>query len=264
MIQEAIEKVQGLVEEGMSLQQLSVPGERPGLLHYFDRKRGEFRQLETEVGPRRYSARTLSEFAAMVKYFEEIGATRKPIVLVDMSGALAILDEDDKRQSMVQMNFKVSEPFSLLASLGEKARAFSQREMVWELRTTFKHCDTSNLLEQVRTIKFKADSSGTSTIKTGNERISSDVIAEVKSDVGAVPEETRFDVPVFEQLVDDNGETSPEPVECAIDVRIDKQEFFLRPLPGEIKAAKEAALSWASNVLTRLLGDSATVFLGGM
>lgn len=265
MIQEAIEKVERLAVRAESVQQLKLEGDRPGRSYLYDRSTNELQEMETEVAGRDYSAGTLEELAKMVTNLsEQLGAESAAKVFVDEKGVTAVLNENGRRDERIVMPFARSEAFTTLANLFASARPFTQREFIWLLRTTFKDmvAEPFDLLGQVRVVKFKQDSAGMATIKTGQESISREAMASVMTDAGqGFPEDATLRVPVFADLVDESGEQCEIEVECAVDVRVDKQEFVLRPIPGELEKAKRKTLSWVQSVLAAKL-DGVEVFIG--
>lgn len=266
MIREAIDRVKELGVEACAVQQLTLSGDRPGVSYLFNRKSGELKRMQTEVAGRAYKGGTLSEFAAMVKHWGE-KTPEAVAVFVDGSGVTAVLDEGSgRREERLSLKFTRSDEWDALSAFDVPApRPMSQRDFVWVLRTVFKDRVFSpiDLLGLVRTVKFKSNAEGETTLRTGKESISSAVVAEMQSSAASeFPEEVSFRIPVFEDLVDEDGEECAVEVDGAMDVRVDKQEFLVRPIPGELAAAERRTLSWVQSVLTEKLGGVGKVFIG--
>lgn len=266
MIQEAIQAIEQMALASANIQTIRLDRDPPEISYLHNRKTGQLTKMVAEVKPRDYSAKTMQEFAAMVLHFKaKQAADASAVVFIDHEGMIAILNENGRRDEFLGLCCKKSEPFDRIEEIARSPRDFSQRELVWQLRTTFANLRTEpvDLLGQVRHIKFLSNAGGESQIKHGRESISNAVLSEVQGiDAEAFPETVMFRVPVFCDTYSDTGEPFEAEIECALNLNPDTQKFTIKPLPGEVEAAERAAMEWMKNVMKRLLGSAAEVFIG--
>ncbi len=166
----------------------------------------------------------------------------RPATFVGNSEVVTVLDLDDRRQ-VAKCPLTVSEPFEWLMNPPGK---LSQQELIDELRITFRGClpNDGHLLKLLRKLRFEEGSIVVGDVNHTNATLGKTVNAAVTGEGSPVPEEITLDVQVFENF------HHRQFVACAIQVFAFDQKFRLRPFPGEIRRAQEAAIDAVAESLS--------------
>lgn len=204
-------------------------GGEPSHVYYFRLPDGRYEKRTADPQPRKHVAAdldTLAEIAGEHESTAEIWYSR--------AGVTLFLDKDERR-NVVTMPLDLSPQIRRLAELEQHKPAFSQAEIIRELRITFAGClgPAGNLVEILRRVKFNATQDSDQTIQHGKSSLGKQITAQVTG-AGIIPEDFVMDVPVF---------TSPrlahirQAVHVALEPDAATCRFQLIPFPGRVEAA---------------------------
>lgn len=246
---EAIKHLQDHAVEHSTAKIIGVPGGGDESIVYLPGDT-EPRIIEHKPRPRSYTATTIGAFCAMVT---RLGSNRDTMVLVSLSGAVAILDEGDgRRRERVRLRANINE------AAGEIGRWqgehwHSQAELIRSLRTTLRDTySPADLLPTLRQIKFSKRTDGASEVQHGRESMGASIERQV-SGAGDLPEDVVFSTPWFDPIGD---ATPPEAaVTCALDIDTESAGFMLKPVIADIRRAELDAVAWLATEIAERVVD---------
>lgn len=260
-----VQSLAKLAGNALTTNVLSVPGEAPGFA-WMQNPGEKAERVELEPQPRKYSAFSLAALCGQIDHFgKEAPDLNQMIAFVGCGRVSVVLDETEKRLNRLTMDLPQSKPFQFLTYLASSPQYYSQRDIVWKLRTEIgaENIDPDDLLTRLRTIKFASASDGTSEVRTGRESMGQQVNRTVMSGGTDFPDECTLAVPVYADLVLDDD--TVQHIVCAIDIDVEKQTFLLKPMPGEIERAQretdEAIRKYIEETVT---ATNFSVFNGGV
>lgn len=237
ILRESLERIIGLAGAAQRAQILPCPA-MPRDRVLIEHQPGNVQGFDIPRGPVKDGASTIAGLCQQINATGEDPGVCSVYVGNDR---VRVVFDDDRRDS-IEMALPWSEPFATL-SKAEAITGLPQRELVWLLRTTFRGVFApAELLPTVRKITFKAAGQSDTEIQHGRESMGKALQQEAIG-AGAIPEEVRFTVPVFADLVHEENFFSAN-VLCALDIDLEKQRFTLKPLPDELAVARRRANVW--------------------
>lgn len=252
MIREALDKLNELFNAGTFPRAVTPPGE-PSHRYYLAEGEGVGRFVEAEPAPRDHSARNLQPIIAWAK---EVGTTCS--IWFSRCGITLLMDEDNRRDK-VSLDLNLSPQMVKVLELQTK-NIFSQRELIFLLRTTFARCQDKcpAFLKALRDLKFKVNSEGGGNIQHGKTSIGKSVMQEVLQQ-DLLPEYVTLVVPIFENAYF----ALPQSIEFAVEIHPAEEKFQLIPIPGAIEDAIERAEAEIGLKITAMLeGANVGVYYG--
>lgn len=243
MIQEAIEKIQEMVEATQRVQVIDLPKE-PADVYGLVLADGTFSKETAEPKPRQYKATSLTGLCQQIKFFNDqmLGVPRdtadpnlRPVVFVGRGMVKVLLGEEERRHS-ITMDLFHSLGFSFLREAQANAKSLDQKTLVWELRTRFcGNISPANFLPDIKQLRFQSSSDGEATVQTGRESLRRHVQAGVvMGDAKELAEVVVIGCPVYDGLPEIGGAAN---FEVAVDVNLSEQKLVLRTMPGECEIA---------------------------
>lgn len=227
----------------------------------------EVRERVPRTAPREYKAGSIAALVAMAAYFADptAGATdasrlpaaaewnenapvtpppsfakKQLFIFVNDAGIVALLDETDRREKLV-FTLQVSESMQAVQALKNQSE-FTQRHIIDLLRRRIAgEYSPANILSLVKQLKFQKSDSGESSLATGRESMSRTTNNELTG-ASNLPEFVEIDVPYFENVVDEDGRPYMVSIRCTLDADLDKQTLILRPVAGQLDAARELVI----------------------
>lgn len=263
MIEAAIEKVKHLALEAASLLTVKVPAEPEDVYYLHDRKSGKYDRMTAEPKPRGYSASRLVDVVDLVKEFAARDASKKIVIFAAGGVVTVLLDEDGGRRERLKLTAPKSAQYLRLVKMCDE-RPFSHVDFVDLLRIDLHGAVSDDFLGLVKSMKFRADSSGMSDVSPGRESMGRQVENEVLASGKVIPETTVLRVPVYEDLVDEDGQVYTGRVECVFVTSAGNCTLRLVPLKDQLLAAVREADAWVLEKLKPLeeLGENVRVFCG--
>jgi hypothetical protein len=231
---ETLDKIEQLVKDANAVQILPAPGE-PAHVYYL-REGTMVKRVEADPAIIFHAAstmETLADKAADALQVEGYAAGSRSDVQawVDRSGVVLLLDAT--RRNRVTYPLTVSDQINAFTAM--KGTAYTQKDLIFLLRTTFRDCLglAGDIIPILRTVKFKDHLSGESNIGHGKASIGKSLMTEITG-TGNLPEYVVLSVPVFAQA---GVQAVRATVECALEPDAATQTFRLIPLPGAIERA---------------------------
>lgn len=262
---------------------LAVSGAPSHIFHIRNGK-GLFEAREHATPARRYKANRIEDIARLAVIFAGVGGDGIPLLNVQSDGSVKaisddngnqvfrpcsdngrifvwigtdkvqiVLDEEGKRRDTVVYTMIKSKSFDTLRKLEEAPNSWAtQKELLSTLRIELGGVfEPRNLVDRVRTIKFKSDGSGLSVVSNSRDTFGRTVEAEVLGlGDSPFPEDVVVFAPVFDDLLGADNTPVRFPVMCAFDVDAANQRFRLVPKAGELVAALLAACRTIEHRLT--------------
>lgn len=243
---DVLNKIEELVTEANRVEVVTVPSE-PSHLYYL-RNGKELTQMTAAppvIGHVASTLETLADKAADTVTGDEEKREVESQIWVDRSGVVLLLDGD--RRDKVTFGLSLSQQLLKLDQIADKA--FTQKDFVFLLRTTFRDCLTlaGDLLPIVRKVKFTNNQSGESEVKHGSSSIGKSLTAEITG-TGTLPEYVNLALPVFAQA---GVQSVRSVVSCALEPDAATCTFRLVALPGQIE---QAVGDGENQVRAKLLG----------
>lgn len=236
MLKEFLETVSSQAVKAAGQQHIH-PKEEPGHVYFLDGKKHV-----AEPAPRKHVAFDLS---AIIEFAQ---ANAGASVWYDRDAVVCLID-DATRRDRVTLSLAMSDQLDEIHGW-ERGKAFSQRELIFLLRTMFARnmARCPNLLAALRKVNVTNNAGGSSEIKPGKVSVSRSVEHEV-SGAASLPEHFELDVPVFDGVFPSVGGT------VAIALELDAASpspFTLIPFPGDLERVWRAAEEWIGDQLRDL------------
>lgn len=258
---DVLNKVEELVKNANAVQVMKVECE-PSHVYYLRTGNTIVRSTAAPpvIGHVASTLETLADKAADTVTGDEAAGEAKSQIWVDRSGVVLLLDGN--RRDKVTFNLSLSQQLLKLDQIADKA--FTQKDFVFLLRTTFRDCLTSagDLLPIIRKVKFNATQSGESEVKHGSSSIGKSLTAEITG-TGTLPEYVNLALPVFSQA---GVQSVRSVVSCALEPDAATCTFRLVALPGQIEQAIGDGENQVRAKLLGLLGErkagGVSVFMG--
>lgn len=214
-------------------------------------------RVEVEPAPRNYQSESLEGLCGVVvdlaNKFVDRGGVR---VFAGRARVLAILGEDVRRDSVTMM-LSISEPFQTLIDASEDLDGIAQADLLWTLKSQFRNnVAPASFLPNLKQMRFKRDTAGTSDMSPGRESLGRQVMAEIVGATGDFPETVTLTCPMYSNLP-----TAPmATVECALRVNLEQQTFTLKPIDGELDRVRGEFDAWLAKELEGRLNGAAVVY----
>lgn len=202
--------------------------------------------------PRSYHVEDLADFAKAVRQF----ARGKPTVLCGPGCIEAVLDEEHSGRERLHFGLSHTSEFLKLKQLAADRQGLQQGAFLNLLRIDLAQCVPSDVITQLRAVKFKKSSEGVAKVQHGSEAISTEIKQSIMLESGAPPEEICATLRVYVELPETRM------VRCAVDLDVEAMAFRLIPLSGELETAERDVRCNTRDQLRELLGDAAEVYCG--
>ncbi len=197
----------------------------------------------------------VDSFVAAIKSYRQSDFARTE-VLVSMDQVIAVLDPGEMRSNRITLLLQGSEPFLWFQHNGGKP--LEQKRLLASLRTTLRGTIPRGALEDIiRKVRIENGTVTTAERSGSKESFGRELIGTIAANA-AIPEELRFEVPVFANP--DLRETFP--VRCVLEVDPLSGSFALVPFADELEGVGYAAVKFLVHRLSEMLGDDADVYLG--
>ncbi len=193
---------------------------------------GDVNRIEAESQPRSHELVTLEQ---VVAFAEKKGSAVDSVVWFDRSGVVVVID-DNTRRDRASLDLTLSPQCQTLFVLEGSRKQFSLRDFRRLVRVDLAGCFTDTLLlNWLASVKFSDSRSTGSSIKQGKESLGREIEQSAVSQAGECPETVTLSVRIF----DDPSLRDTWPIECAVEIDLDNQQFQLIPLPGRLHDAVE-------------------------
>jgi hypothetical protein len=266
---EAIEKIAGLVADGLELKQ--VPG-NPNASYIF--KNGGFEKVEHVAPELSYQVLDPESLVSLVDndHAKEIGDPESTRIFISEK-AISALQRWPSHYTTIEMPLRPHRMYTALQNL-TNGKAFSHKDFVGMIRTRFNDFlgVDSRLLETVKTVHASSVATGDSSVEAHSMRMGRDVEAVVRAKHGnnPLPELFTLYVPVFENIeisrlmeLDENAEPgSLMTLRFAVRVYLDAEYkdgqavFTLTANAEDLAVAALAALGAIRGHVEQLLTDA--------
>jgi hypothetical protein len=254
MLSEALELLQATAVDAADARIIGLPLEpRKYLVQHGDNL--EYRDIPPPL--RNHKVGSVEDLIQLAKDLDVGGnEEQKSIVWHSYCKAVLVVDGNDRRD-LATLPLEYGDQFKTLSNLEQKGWIV-QRDLIQLLRVDLKGCITlSNLIENLRKIKFRVSSAGDANVQHGNESLGKSVEAEV-SGTDVIPEDVIVNVKVYKNL----GETERFPVCCALDIDPHEQKFRFRPMADELEVAKQQAQESIRRRLNLGVPEGVNVYFG--
>lgn len=221
--------------------------EEPDHVYYLASPQGTVQRVEAEPEPRDHH---VLDIPSLVRFVEPFVGEQEVEIWYHRARVVAILDSDIRRDQ-VNLCLEFSPQLQALRHLEGKATPHGQKEFVRLLRVTLAGCVPSGLIDVVRHMKFRVNSSGEGVISHGKSSVGRTLEAQLTGEK-EIPEEVNLEVPIW------NGFQSHRKfrVPCAIEIDPAAEKISLTPLPGAIEEAVRLAEECLGNLLNEELVDT--------
>lgn len=179
------------------------------------------------------------------------------------SAVVCIMDAENITERAT-MSLTMSDQVKALQAIESTRPHYSQRDLIFLLRTTFKAClaPAPSLIDVLRQLKFRAGSEASSTIQHGKRDVGRTIEAQVTG-AGSIPEYFQLEVPIW---ANSGLQHIVRRVELALEPHPDTEKLQLAVMPGAIEAAIGSAETDLRSDLESLLeadeGDDVSLYHG--
>ena len=269
MEQMSVEALEWLEERSLAakgFELLSDLKDAPHIRRYYSAGSGEVVEVESKPHPRLYAAATLSALCDQVRRFYETGnKDARCTIFIGEQVVTALFDETGNRRERIIWKLMSAQAFT--AVLSANGWSMAQKDAIAFLRHTVRG-DTQppSLLSTIRQLRFTSNASGSSSVSAGRESLGKSVEMAIAGVDGALPEDIKLRVPVYENLFD--SESSPQrfTIDTALDCDVQTQTLTFRLLDGEavgvVLRAREVIKKLIEDDLDELASESVFVVLG--
>ena len=209
---------------------------------------GQYERV-TPRGPLRdYTSESLAGFVKLVS--DEAKSVNERILVLCGHGAVtAILAERSEKGRRETFTFDL-DPTREVVRLRGELHWYAQRDFVRLLRVDFARAVDAGLIAAIRKIKVSHSENTGVDLQSGQESLTREVKAALKSEGGDLPDEIVLKVYLHEQLVSLEG-YEQQPVKCVLEIDpSSKEPFGLFPLPGELERAIDYSTEWVEAYLS--------------
>lgn len=174
-----------------------------------------------------------------------------PVIWFSRSSVVAIIDDQGNRVDRMTLPLAFSPQVRELADLETRKLSFTQQQLIFKLRTMFRHnlAPAGDIIKVLRQVKFDVGQDGNSSVGHGKTSIGKSMRAEVTG-VGEIPEYVTLNVPIFERSFVFNAN-----VELALEPDPATQQFQFFPLAGVLERAIGDAERALGQAILAELGD---------
>ena len=215
---------------------------------------GQIQTVDIPPNPRNHLVYCLDDLISFVEHHADPEGHITPAIWHHTDRVVAILDDDDRRERC-GFPLEFSEPFQRLRELDVGAHKFRQREFVRFLDLILGV--EKALVARFRRLDWRTQIAATGEVAPGRDRLGKEVNATVAG-TAELPDDLLVNVPVYRE----KGETDPRVVRCRIETYPTDEVLTLRPVPGEIDAALDAAQMSIRQHLVEALGPDARIYYG--
>jgi hypothetical protein len=253
MLKELLEAISAQVRMAEAIQIVHPPAEPDHVyLVKNSEAEGDFKRIEAAAPNEDHKALCLGTLCAHAILAADFGGQ----IWYSRSGVVALTSEDKRQRCSLLLSF--SEPLKQLQAWQANPLAVAQKDLVLTLRHKFRLCHDPALLTAVRAVNWNLGEAGESEVQHGKQSLGKKIIAEVSGKT-AIPEDTIFNVPVWEGLA---AGAIAFPVGAAIEPVPSAQAFKIMPFPGQVEAAIAAAEDVLGKRLHDIVGDKVPVYYG--
>jgi hypothetical protein len=208
---------------------------------------------EVDVTPPLHAS-TVNTFEALSAAVERFGEDKQASIWHDRAQVIALLDDDDRRET-VRLALIMSDQFKSLQKL---PGVFDQRSLVLFLKRNLAGAVDVGLIAIFRQIDFSKREEGGATVKHGDESLGRSIHAAI-ANAADIPEYLSVRVPVYSNpglvqfLVT---------IKLSVDIDVQRGTFELTPLPDELENAVRYTQEQLGELLRSGAPENATVFSG--
>lgn len=172
----------------------------------------------------------------------------KDAVYFSEEGVVLLLDDsqESQRKDRVIACLKKTEEFELIENI--EVDSFTQKEFILLLRTTLADCvtpDVNKLIAACKAVDFSSTRKGSGSVGHGKESLGLDIMEEVTSRAGEIPEGINLSVRVF----DDRSMTQKHTLKCLVEIDVQQGTFQLLPLKSDLRDIMEKEMKFLQNML---------------
>lgn len=149
------------------------------------------------------------------------------------NGVIGLIVDEERRDKVSLKLTYTPQLLTLLDIERQKYPEYDQKSFLKLLRIALHDClgSAPDLVDSIRAVKFELNSEAQGRVGHKEESLGRSMKAKLTGDTD-VPEFVELTVPIFANLPGKH-----ERVKCAIDISLEKQQFRLIPLPGELENA---------------------------
>lgn len=253
MLRDALAGIVGLAHDAEAMTILNIPGMPEDMRAYHVRGMDEPALLTLPKQPMRQKVDSLETLLALAR-----NAGETPSIWYDESEITLVYGHTTRRE-WATMQLKRSPVFLAVENL-KKHHRFDQKNLLRWLRFDLSgalSCGGPELLAAAKTVKFRKQQEGESTIVHGKASLGKNIQAEVAG-ASDIPEQFRVLCSVFMN----SGCRCSVLLELGVEVDVDAAEFVIRPLSGEIETAFDLVLADIVRSMRSSLGDAFPILAG--
>ncbi len=208
---------------------------------------GAFKRVTAEAGPRKVTLISVDQvipYALLAK--DQLGGS--PAIYFCEGVVVCIVDDSlsSHRTDRAFAQLVPTPEYELIAGLKEES--YTQKEFISLLRVDLADCRTPSITQLIaacKAIDFSSQTSGHKHVDHGRESIGMDVLNEVRSKAGDIPEEVVLDVRIFQ----DRALQQRHTITCQVEVDARGGIFRLVPLPADLRKAMDRDMEYLETML---------------
>ncbi len=232
----------------ISAQAVKAEGTQPAKIVPFDPRQHRLTTVDGKTtmqaaipSPRKHSASDIPSLVRLAEKFSSSSASAGVVCWANRSKITLVLNDGGYRDDVVTLKVSLSDQILRLADIQNTSKAFTQRELIRELRINFRNCGLpETLVDLLRKVNFEINVEGGAEVQRTKVSVGRSQMAAFKG-LEQLPEWLTFQLPTFASV---HNFMALIPV--ALDPDPESQVFRLVPALGEIE--KQVSLAEQSLV----------------
>ena len=209
-----------------------TPPSEPKHVYLTINPKGEFQRFEAVAAPRSHKLVTLEQVAAFVT---AKGDSKATVVWYDRDGITVVVD-DATRRDTAHLTLSFTPQIKTLLRLEKDEPKMNLIAFRRLLRVDLAGTTVDRvLLNWLGSVKFTDSRVTSASLKQGEGNLGKTIEQAAVSQAGEVPEMVKLKLRVF----DDPSLTETWPIDCAVEIDLDNQQFQLLPYPLQLHDAIE-------------------------
>lgn len=250
MLQEFAEYLGQAALDGARLQKLDVPTNDPSKAMFWSPSAKQPIAVQLDPPPRQHKVSTLASF---VDAFDRYAQGRMPSIWVNMQQVLCVMcdNEGAYRQHTLTLPVKPSPLFAVIQQL-----PINQKGLLGALRHSLKIAtiDPDHLELAIANLTWETRDTTEGNFGTVKSTMGRSINSEVKG-TRDIPNEVEISFDPFPGIGEELGNEMVT-VNCSVTVDPSDQTIVVRPYPGEIEQAENAAVEMLRSYIAMTIGES--------